>query len=114
MAGFDPVTAIVNLIHKGLDKFVADKGESNRLKAELTKFTLEQTHAKEGAFRDFILQYEGAAKDIPRIVVVFRSLIRPCFTILIGYLDFLYFTTPATTWSVESVALLKAINIIKP
>ena len=58
------------------------------------------------------MQYEGAVKDVPRVIVLLRSLIRPAFTILIGYCDFLFFTGETTAWQPEAIALLKAVNVI--
>jgi len=65
----------------------------------------------EGTFRNFVIEYEGAAKDIPKALIYLRSMIRPVFTILIGYIDYLYFTG-APAWSVEKIGLLKAVNMI--
>lgn len=112
---FDPLSAIFGLIETGLDKFVPDKmdeAEKKQLKADMTKFMANQAAGENAEFRDFVLQYEGAAKDIPKILVWFRSSIRPLFTCLVGYLDYLYFTGATASWAGESVALLKAINII--
>ena len=109
---FDPLTALSNLINKGLDKFVMDKGEKTRLKQEFEVLVLQETTKKEGIFRQFILEYEGAAKDVPKVIVILRSLIRPLFTCLVGYLDWMYFSGMTTEWGPESVSLLKAINII--
>lgn len=66
----------------------------------------------EGTFRNFVIQYEGAAKDIPKSILYLRSLIRPVFTIMIGYIDFIYFSVVAGAWTPEKIALLKAINMI--
>ena len=109
---FDPLSAIAGLIDKGLDKFIMDKGEKERLQKEMTVFLAQEATKEKGIFRDFILKYEGAAEDVPKIIILLRSLIRPVFTILVGYLDFLFFTGSTTTWAPEAIALLKAINII--
>jgi len=66
----------------------------------------------EGSFRNFVVQYEGAAKDIPKPILYLRSLIRPVFTIMIGYIDYLYFGAAVDTWTPDKIALLKAINMI--
>jgi hypothetical protein len=112
---FDPLSAIFGLIETGLDKFIPDKmdeADRNQLKANMTKFMANQALTENSDFRKFILQYEGAAKDIPTLLIWFRSAIRPAFTCLVGYLDYQYFTGATTTWAPESIALLKAINII--
>ena len=66
----------------------------------------------EGTFRNFVIQYEGAAEDIPKPILYLRSLIRPVFTVMIGYIDFIYFSAVTGAWTPEKIALLKAINMI--
>ena len=67
--------------------------------------------------QQFILEYEGAAKDykdipfIGPIILLFRGLIRPMFTVAVGYWDWIYFTT-ALVWAPEKVKLLTAINLL--
>ena len=111
----DPVTAIANVVSIGLDKFLPDKmSEQDRetLKRDVQFHLMEQAAKESGAFREFVVAYEGAAKDVPRVVVVFRSLIRPTFTILVGYFDWLYITASMAIFTPDAVSLLKAINII--
>lgn len=72
----------------------------------------EVQESLEGTFRKFVVEYEGAAKDIPKPILYLRSLIRPVFTCMIGYIDFLYFSVTTTAWGPEKIALLKAINMI--
>jgi len=110
----DPLTAILDIGGKVLDKVLPDKmSEAERLKIsqEFTLAMLAETRKTDSAFRSFMLAYEGAAKDVPRPVAILRSSIRPCFTILVGYLDWLFFTA-GTQWTPEQSGLLKAINII--
>ena len=110
---FDPITAVVGLIDKGLDKFVGDKmSEKDReqLKQNMEIFAAKEARAESGAFRDFVVSYEGAAKDVPKIIVLLRALIRPLFTILVGWLDYLYFTGQGFT--PEQGDLLKSVNVI--
>jgi len=112
---FDPITAITGLVNKGLDKFVADKmseTDRERLKNDMTLFTMAEARAAESDFRDFVLSYEGSADNVPKFVIILRSLIRPCFTILVGWMDYLFFTGSTATWDPEAIAMLKAINII--
>ena len=110
----EPITAVIDLIRAGLDKFFPDKmdeADKEKIKQEMTIFTLQQASTSEGAFRDFILKYEGEADKLSPILVFLRSLIRPVFTILVGVLDYMYFTA-SVTWSVDKGSLLKAINLI--
>ena len=108
----DPITGIMNLIDKGLDKFMMDKGQKEKLASEMTVFAMQESTKADGIFREFIIKYEGAAKDVPRLIVYLRALIRPLFTIATGYFDWLYFTGDMTDWNPDAVGLLKAINVI--
>lgn len=47
---------------------------------------------------------------MPRFIVVLRAIIRPVFTILVGFLDFLFFT--GSGFTADQAALLKAVNMI--
>lgn len=110
----DPITAVVDLVKTGLDKFVADKmseTDKAKLQAEMSMFVMTQAAAEDGKFRDFVLAYEGAADKLPGPLIYLRSVIRPAFTILVGYLDYSYFMNLAT-WSLDRTNLLYAINII--
>ncbi len=112
---FDPISAVFELINTGLDKFVGDKMSEKdqvELKQNMEMFVAKEARSESSAFRDFVVQYEGAAKDVPRVIVIFRSLIRPLFTILVGWLDYMFFTGATTTWHPEAIAMLKAINVI--
>jgi len=112
---FDPITAVIDLVKIGAEKFLPDKMsevEKTSFEDNMARFVLEEGRKENSEFRTFVVEYEGAAKDVPRIVVIFRSLIRPLFTILIGYFDYLFFTGVTTAWHPEAIALLKAINII--
>jgi len=70
----------------------------------------------ESGFRNFVVQYEGAMKDykdIPLIgpaVLLFRGLIRPTFTCLVGYLDYLFVT--GTNFTQPQAELVKSMTII--
>jgi hypothetical protein len=112
---FDPISAVLNLVNTGLDKFLSDKmpeAEKEALKQQMQFFALSEARKSDGAFRQFVLEYEGAAKDVPQFVVVIRALIRPLFTFLLAYLDWLFFTGNTSTWHPEAISLLKAVNII--
>jgi len=112
---FDPISAIVNLVNTGLDKFLSDKmpeADKEALKKEMQIFAITEARKSDGEFRKFVLDYEGAAKDVPQFVVVVRALIRPAFTILLAYLDWLFFTGTTAEWPPDAISLLKAVNII--
>ena len=96
----DPITGIINLIDKGLDKFVMDKGQKEALSANMKVFAMQESTKQDGIFRDFVIKYEGAAKDVPRLIVYLRALIRPVFTIMLAYIDYIFFIGSAgVIWS---------------
>jgi hypothetical protein len=115
----DPISAVSNLISTGLDKFFPDRmseDDKEKLKFQMLAFSAEEARKAGSAFRDFVVQYEGAAKDYTNIpiigptVLLVRGLIRPAFTVLVGYLDWLYFS--GVGWTDEQSSLLKAVNIV--
>jgi len=118
----DPVTGIIELVTTGVKKFLPDKmSEAEKLQFDndMTKFIASEATKANSVFRKFILEYEGSMKDykdvpyIGKIVLVFRGLIRPVFTVGVGYWDYLYFSAGTLTlWPPEKIALLKAINLI--
>jgi len=112
MGAMDPITGVINLGKTFLDKFVADKDQKIKLTHDFELFALQEATKQDGIFREFVLKYEGAAKDVPKIVVLFRSLIRPLFTCAVGYFDYIFFTGNTTTWAPEAIGLLKAVNVI--
>jgi len=112
---FDPITAVVDLIKTGLDKFVPtamSESDKEKLKADLTMHVVDQANTEESTFRTFVIDYEGSAEKVPVFIITIRALIRPLFTVAVGYFDFLYFYFPANIWAIEKVDLLKAINLI--
>lgn len=110
----DPITAIIDAGKTVIGKIWGDKaGEAELIQLE-QQFELElrrEATKESSSFRKFIVEYEGAAKDMPVLIQYLRSMIRPCFTILVGWLDWMYFSQDAM-WAMDKVALLKAINVI--
>ena len=118
---FDPVTAVFNLIDKGVDRFFPPKmseEEKEKLKADMKMFAATESRQENTEFRNFVLQYEGSAKDyanIPLIgplMMLIRGVVRPAFTYGTFYFDWLYFTNVAVDWSPERAKLLAIINVI--
>jgi len=59
-----------------------DRAELQKLETE-TKLKLEQLLVNsDKTFREFTLKYEGTAEQVPRWILVLRSIIRPLITIL--------------------------------
>lgn len=97
----DPISMVTGLISKGLDKFVRDKVDEGTLKQienDMEKHVLTEARKENSIFREFVIQYEGAAKDykdipwIGPIVLLFRGIIRPVITMGTFYFDWLWMT----------------------
>jgi hypothetical protein len=117
----DPLTAGLSLGKTIINKLFRDKvdeGELMRLQTAAELAVMENSREEKSDFRSFIVKYEGAAKDykdiwlVGPIVLLFRGLIRPVITIMVGYLDFVYITTSGTSFTPEQSDLLKAMTVI--
>jgi hypothetical protein len=111
----DPLTAVIGLIQTGIDKFLPDKmseKEREEFKKDLALHAATEARRATSDFRRFVVDYEGAAADVPRVIIILRALIRPLFTVLVGYMDWRYFAGNPAEWTPDAVSLLKAINII--
>lgn len=112
---FDPISAGIDLVKTFANKFLSDKmteAEKATIAMQAEAFVVTESRNEDSAFRQFVIDYEGDAEKAPRPILWLRSMIRPCFTILVGYLDWLYFTGNISAWTPEAVGLLKGINII--
>lgn len=111
----DPISSIIGIGKTVINKIWRDKASEGEIVALEQGFELEvlkEATKENSSFREFILAYEGAAKDMPKLIKYLRSLIRPAFTILVGYLDFVFFSSTTLDWGPDKIALLKAVNMI--
>ncbi len=111
---FDPLTAITGLVTKGLDKFIPDKmseAEKEKLSTDMQQFIISTGLTEDQNFRNFILQYEGKAEDVPKFVVIIRAMIRPILTILVTG-SYIYGFLNPETFSPEQMAILKPATLI--
>lgn len=105
---FDPITAGMDLVKEGLKRFFPEK-MSEEEKAQVDQ-VIEQ------GFRSFVIAYEGSAKDykdiplIGPIVLLFRGLIRPAITVMVGYLD--YQVIMGTGYTDAQMDLIKAMTLL--
>jgi len=117
MSGADPITAVSNLVTGVIDKFWLDAKDKEDLKLKATMFVATEARAADSEFRNFVVQYEGALKDyinfpiVGPLVALLRGIIRPGFTILVGYLDYVYIRT-GVSFTDEQGSLLWLINLI--
>ena len=111
---FDPLTAVFDLVKTGVDKFLPDKMsdlEKETLKNNMTMFMMKESKAAGSAFNQFVLDYEGAAKDHGPFIKWLRGVIRPVLTIVISGAYILGWANP-DTWSVEQMAMLNPAFLI--
>jgi hypothetical protein len=87
------IPIIGGIIEKVLDKVAPDKLSDEqrlRLKMETERILRADDSDMDEAFRNFVIQYEGAAADMPRSIQILRGLIRPVMTIAInGFLFYI-------------------------
>lgn len=111
---FDPLTAIVNLVEKGVDKFIPDKMDEKdkvELKNQMAMFVMKEARKTDSAFHNFVLDYEGAAKDHGAFIKWLRGIIRPLLTIAISGAYMWGWFNP-TMWSEEQMAMLNPAFLI--
>ncbi|MCB1026110.1 MAG: hypothetical protein KDB79_17060 [Acidobacteria bacterium] len=82
MKAFEVVTDLVGNI---VDKIFPDKlneAEKAEAKAKAERIVAETLLMKDGAFRNFVLDYEGKAADLSPTVQIIRSMVRPILTMM--------------------------------
>ena len=94
------IPIIGSIIEKVMDKVAPDKLSDEqriRLKAEVERALREDDADLEKDFRDFVVEYEGAAEDMPRFIQVLRGSVRPVLTyastFYFGYIVHMWMTT---------------------
>lgn len=111
---FDPLTAVLDLVKTGVDKFIPVKMseiEKETLKIEMTKFMMEEARKTGSSFNQFVLDYEGAAKDHGPFIKWLRGVIRPVLTIVISG-AYIYGWANPPTWTTEQMSMLNPAFLI--
>ena len=111
---FEPLTAVLDLVKTGVNKFLPDKMselEKETLTADMTKFISEEARKAGSSFNQFVLDYEGAAKDHGPFIKWLRGVIRPVLTILISG-AYLWGWANPDTWTVDQMAMLNPAFLI--
>ena len=111
---FDPLTAVFDLVKTGVDKFLPDKMsemEKTTLKNQMTMFMMEESRKAGSSFNQFVLDYEGAAKDHGPFIRWLRGVIRPVLTILISG-AYLWGWANPDSWTVDQMAMLNPAFLI--
>ena len=110
----DPLTAVFDLVKTGVNKFLPDKmseAERAQLNSELTMFMAKESRKAGSAFNQFVLDYEGAAKDHGPFIKWLRGVIRPILTIVISG-AFIWGWANPDTWTMKQIALLNPAFLI--
>ncbi|RLB92832.1 MAG: hypothetical protein DRH26_05340 [Deltaproteobacteria bacterium] len=111
---FDPLTAVFDLVKTGVDKFLPDKMsevEKTTLKNNMAMFVMTEAKKESSAFNQFILEYEGAAKDHGPFVKWLRGVIRPVLTIIISGAYIWGWAHPGT-WTIDQMDTLNPAFLI--
>lgn len=93
-----------DLIGKVLDKVAPDKlspGDRLKIEAEIARAVRSDEGELEDAFRQFILEYEGRAADMPRFIQILRGTVRPVLT----YAFSAFFLTIVWAWLMGDITL---------
>lgn len=112
------ITALISLVSNGLSSVLDWKKQDIQLKlkqaeidlsekqldvmksivqSQLQMFILDNSLKIDSDFRDFVTEYEGAAKDLPPSVQILRASIRPLITIwAVGLMSYLMFVDQDT------------------
>lgn len=75
---------ILKITDKVFDRLVPDKTKAQKIKNEFNKTFLELAVKENESLRQFFLEYEGRANEVPKTILWMRALIRPFFTWLFG------------------------------
>ena len=111
---FDPLTAVFDLVKTGVDKFLPDKMsevEKTTLKNQMTMFMMKEAKKAGSQFNQFVIDYEGAAKDHGPFIKWLRGVIRPVLTILISGAYIWGWANP-DTWTVQQMSMLNPAFLI--
>ena len=85
------LSPILKVVDRVLDSVLPDnmsEGEKATTKMAAQRLTFELAAAEKEEFHNFILDYEGRAKDMPQVIQIVRALIRPGITIAVCVLMF--------------------------
>ena len=104
-----PVGDVVSSI---LNKVASDKipGEVKmRLELEMQRELRTALQNEEDNFRNFILEYEGSARDLPKSMQMLRTSVRPTITyFLVG----LFAYGMWGNWDVEQMGMIFKLNLL--
>lgn len=108
------IDLVSGIVDKGLDKIIPDKytdEEKAKMKQEMQIFLQTQALQEDNSLRNFILDYEGKALDVPKFIQIIRSLIRPLLTVLITG-AYIYGWIKPERFTIDQMLVLKPALLI--
>lgn len=111
----DAATSIIRSVKGDPEKQAEAELKVRELEAKIDEVKGNVLLALMEKFYNFFLQYEGAAKDMPRSIQIVRGLIRPVLTVYVTGVfswEFYYLFTHVSTLKLDQLdILMRAIQI---
>ena len=85
--------------------------EKATLKNQMTMFMMEESRKAGSSFNQFVLDYEGTAKDHGPLIKWIRGIIRPVLTIIISEEHIWGWANPVQ-WTADQMAMLNPAFLI--
>lgn len=93
----EPITGVVNKVMEHFWPPTMTEAEKQKAKTEAQVMVQQLAMAEDSQLRQFMLEYEGRAKDLPRSMQILRASVRPLLTyLLIG-------TTAWLVWNGQEI-----------
>ncbi len=106
-----PVTSIIKtVLNKTLPDKISEK-EKAAISLEAERLVITELRKEEENFHQFFLQYEGAAKDVPKVIVILRSSVRPILTYILAG-TFIYGFLHPSEFTTEQMSLIWNLNLL--
>ncbi len=104
----------LNVVDKTIERIVPDKNVQLKLKNAFKVQFLEMALREREILQRFFLEYEGRATEVPRAVLLMRTLIRPVFTWILGLMGIGWIVGQALGFVHEDMpeALQTWVNIV--
>jgi len=110
----DAIGAIGNIVGKAMDHWLPksmDEKEKEEIKLKAQVWVMEHGLKEDQSFRDFIVQYEGAAKDAGWLITFVRGMIRPTLTVVVTA-AYIWGWLHPEKWTPEQMIILKPALLV--
>ncbi len=88
-----------------------DEAQEKEIALAIQTMLIKASQDEKHEFNKFFLEYEGAAKDVPKIIVMLRSSVRPVLTYVLAG-AFIYGFLHPEAYSTEQMSLLWNLNLL--